>query len=387
MSLHPHHERKTAGPLQLLLIPGLIAVVILGVGVATRASRATQLQADAAEQGMRSVAVIRPGAAEAVAITTPGRIEAWSQAALHARVNGYLRSWSHDIGAPVKAGETLAVVDTPDADQALAQAKAELIRARSAEAFAAATARRWQALAASQAVSRQDADQRSADHAARQADASAAQANLQRLQALARYTHITAPFDGVVVARATDVGALVTTNATAGQPLFVVADVRRLRVYVNIPQRQVQQLRIGDTAQVQVPEWPGESFTAEVQSLSGAIDARTGAMRVQLVLDNAQGRLMPGSFATVRLQAAATPSPANALPPSALILGRKGVQIALVDAAGTVSLEPVKILRDHGTLVELEGALPADRQVINSPPDGLRNGEVVRVTQPVVAAR
>lgn len=359
-----------------------MAIVVLAVGAASRWSRAERLQDDAAAQQLRTVAVISPATTDTTALSAPARIEAWSQAPIHARVDGYLKRWYRDIGQPVKAGELLAVVDAPDVDQALQQARAELVRARSDAAFAGATAERWRTLAASQTVSRQDADQRNADAAARQADASALQANVQRLEALQQYTRITAPFDGVVTARNTDVGALIGTGSNSEAPLFIVADVRRLRVYVNIPQRRVASLRIGDTAAVQVPEWPGETFPATIQSLAGAIDAQTGAMRVQLEVDNHDGRLLPGSFGTVQLSAGAQAAAANALPPSALIMGRNGVRVALVDDAGRVTLSNVTIVRDHGALVELGGSLAANARVINSPPDGIRDGDRVRVAAP-----
>ncbi|CAD7716550.1 Multidrug resistance protein MdtA [Xanthomonas hydrangeae] len=382
MNAHTSPPAKSGRPAQIITMLTLVALVVLAVGAATRWSRGERLTGAIDAQQRRTVAIVSPTAVEGSALSAPGRIEAWAQAPIYSRVSGYLRSWSHDIGEPVTAGETLALIDTPDVDQELLQARAELIRAHSDAAFAASTALRWQALLSSQAVSRQDADQRTADQAAREAEAQALQANVQGLEAMQQYRRLSAPFDGVVIARNTDVGALITTGSTTGAPLFVVADVHKLRIHVNIPQSRVSSLRVGDNVSVNVPEWPGETFQATVRSLAGAIDAQTGAMRIQLEIANDDRRLLPGSFATVRFASRTPEAPRNALPPSALIMGRQGVRIALIDDAGRVTLKKVTILRDHGILVELDGGLPANARVINSPPDGIADGEIVRVAVP-----
>ncbi|EER60872.1 efflux transporter, RND family, MFP subunit, partial [Acidovorax delafieldii 2AN] len=238
--------------------------------------------------------------------------------------------------------------------------------------------RRWQSLLTSDSVSRQEVEERVADHTAKQAAVNALQANVERLQAMQQYRRLTAPFDGIVTARNTDVGALINVGSSAGSELFVVSDVRRLRIYVNVPQRQVAAIRSGAKAQVNVPERPGETFKATVQSLAQAIDASTGAMRVQLTVDNADGRLLPGGFATVRFEAAGG-TQALGLPPSALIVGRNGVQVALVDDEGRTQLRPVTIARDLGRVVELTDGVRESDRVINSPPDGIADGDVVRI--------
>ncbi|WP_066267360.1 efflux RND transporter periplasmic adaptor subunit [Hydrogenophaga palleronii] len=377
MTDQPSGKRRRVGPALVLVT---IAAAIVITGTVTRWSRAEQLRDNAESQAIRSVGVISPAPLDSATLELPARIEAWSRAPIHARVNGYLKRWIHDIGTPVKAGEILAEIDTPDSDQALLQARAELARARGEAALADTTAKRWQSLLASDAVSRQDVEERVADSAARRAVVDALQANVQRMQTLQQFKQLTAPFDGVITARNTDVGSLISGGAAEapGTALFVVSDIRRLRIYVNVPQRQVASLRLGSKAQLTVPERPGETFEATVQSLSQAIDVNTGSMRVQLMADNVDGKLLPGGFARVRFVASES-ARALGLPPSALILGRAGVQVALVDDQGRVRLRTVTIGRDLGRIVELNDGVDQDDRVINSPPDGIADGDPVRV--------
>jgi RND family efflux transporter MFP subunit len=313
----------------------------------------------------------------------PARIEAWSRAPIYARVSGYLQAWRVDIGAPVKAGQVLATIETPDLDQDLRQAQAQLAVARSNLALAESTAKRWQSLVAQQAVSKQEADEKQGDFVSKQSTVQALQASLERQQALKRYTQLVAPFDGVVTARNTDVGALVNAGSggAAGSELFVVSDLRRLRVYVQVPQRQVAQIRTGSTAQVSVPERPGASYPAKVVSLAQAINAGSGTMLVQLAVENPKGELLPGAFATVAFDQAAMAGDAVVIPPGALIMGRNGAQVAVLDAGNRVRLRKVTIARDLGNVIQLgDGVTRADR-IIDSPPDGLADGDVVRVAR------
>lgn len=383
MTENSRSRRRGLLPAAVLTV---IAVAIVASGLATRWSRAAQLRETATEQAARSVAVISPAPVAGSALTLPGRIEAWSRAPIYARVSGYLKGWSHDIGATVKAGEMLAEIATPDLDQELQQAQAELARARSEAALAETTAQRWQALLASDSVPRQEVEERVADFKARQAAADALRANVDRIQTMQRYRRLTAPFDGIVTARNTDVGALIGVGANDGNALFVVSDVRRLRIYVNVPQRQVAAIGVGSPAWVEVPERPGERFEARVQSLAQAIDAGTGTMRVQLSVDNTNGALLPGGFASVGFEAAAG-AQALGLPPSALIIGRNGVQVALVDGDDRAQLRDVAIVRDLGRVVALSGGIGEGDRVIDSPPDGITNGDRLRVVAPQGAAK
>lgn len=363
-----------------LLGLSVLAVVIVVGGLSTRWSRAEQLSDSAAQQSVRAVALVAPTPISAQTMQLPGRIEAWSRAPIYARVSGYLKSWQVDIGLPVKAGQALAEIETPDLDQELLQARAELERARTDANLADTTARRWQSLLNSNAVSRQEVEERTADQAAKRSAVNAAQANVERGQALQQFKHLKAPFAGIVTARNTDVGSLINVGMTPGSELFVVSDVSRLRVYVNVPQRMVAGLQAGSRAQLRVPERPGKAYTATVQSLAQAIDAGSGTMRVQLSVDNAAGELLPGAYATVQFDAAQGQA-ALGLPPSALIIDRQGVQIATLDAEGKARLKPVTIARDLGNTVALAEGLAESDRVIDSPPDGIANGDALRVAE------
>jgi RND family efflux transporter MFP subunit len=361
------------------------AAVVIG-GLATRHSQAEQLKEAAAERAVPTVSLVSPKDVAAAPMELPARIEAWSRAPIYARVSGYLQRWNVDIGAKVHAGQVLAVIETPDLDQDLRQAQAQLAVARSNLALAESTAKRWQSLVGQQAVSKQEADEKQGDFISKQSTVQALQASVERQQALKRYTQLVAPFDGVVTARNTDVGALVNAGSggAAGSELFVVSDLRRLRVYVQVPQRQVAQIRPGSTARVSVPERPGSSYPAKVESLAQAISAGSGTMLVQLAVENPNGHLLPGAFATVQFDQAAMAGDAAAgapvaIPPGALISGRDGTRVAVLDAGNRVRIRKVTIARDLGNVIQLgEGVTKADR-IIDSPPDGLADGDQVRV--------
>ncbi|HKU96437.1 MAG TPA: efflux RND transporter periplasmic adaptor subunit [Vineibacter sp.] len=365
------------------LIVGLAVLVIAGLvvgnGVANRFANDDRLRQWTEAQAVPSVAVVQPGRrTNAASLDLPGRLDAYSRAALYARVAGYLKTWSVDIGAPVKAGQVLAEIEAPDLDQQLLQARATLASAEAAEALADVTAKRWQALTGSNAVSQQSIEEKVADHRVKQAQTKAARANVDRLQTLAGFKQILAPFDGIVTARNTDLGALINADSGAGMPLFVVADVRKLRVYVNVPQSFVPGVKPGTKAQITVPEYPARVFAATVEASAQAVDPASGTTRMQLVVENASGELMPGAFASVRLE---LPQPADVLsvPASALIFGQDGLRIATVDAQNRVVLKTVVVARDLGRVVEIgSGLAPSDR-IIETPPDGIADGTVVRI--------
>jgi RND family efflux transporter MFP subunit len=228
-------------------------------------------------------------------------------------------------------------------------------------------------------VSRQEADEKQNDFQSKQSNVTALQATVDRELALKRYTQLVAPFDGVVTARNTDVGALVSVGGAAGSELFVVSDTSRLRVYVRVPQLQVALIRRGSSAELEVPERPGRTFKATVDSLSQAIDASSGAMLVQLAVDNKAGELLPGGFATVRF---ALPAPKDSImvPPGALIVGKNGTRVATVDAGNHVHMRQVSVGRDLGSAVELASGVTRADRIIDSPPDGIAEGDLVRVS-------
>jgi RND family efflux transporter MFP subunit len=378
-------------PLVVAVIAAALAAAVVIGGLATRHSQAEQLKEAAAARAVPTVNLVAMQDIAGSPLQLPARIEAWSRAPIYARVTGYLARWNVDIGAKVHAGQVLAVIETPDLDQDLRQAQAQLAVARSNLALAESTARRWQSLVAQNAVSKQEAEEKQGDYMSKRSSVQALQASVERQQALKRYTQLVAPFDGVVTARNTDVGALVNAGAggsagssagsNGGSELFVVSDLRRLRVYVQVPQRQVAQIRPGSTAQVSVPERPGSSYPAKVESLAQAINAGSGTMLVQLAVENPRGELLPGAFGTVRFDQAAAAGDAVIVPPGALIMGRGGVQVATLEAGNRVRIRKVAIARDLGNAVELgDGVTRADR-IIDSPPDGIADGDVVRVAQ------
>jgi RND family efflux transporter MFP subunit len=371
------HTLRIAG----IVIVAIAAIVVIA-GIAMRASDAARLRERADAQAVPTVVVVAPGnAGSAATLDLPGRIEAYSRAPIYARVSGYLKSWKVDIGTPVKAGQLLAEIETPDLDQQLLQAKADLASAQANAALAATTAKRWQSMLASDSVSRQEAEEKSADYATKQAMVNAAQANVDRVAAMKNFTRIVAPFDGIVTARSTDVGALINAGSGAGPELFVVSDTKKLRVYVNVPQNYVSIIKRGTKASISVPEHPGKFYTATVESSSQAVNTASGSMLIQLAVDNAKGELLPGGFASVSLELPRDTGVFN-IPPSALIFDKAGLRVATVGADSKAILKPVTIARDLGKVIELASGIAADDRVVESPPDGIANGDLVRVAMP-----
>ena len=371
----PARRRALLFGLAALLIAGLV----VGNGIASRFANDSRLREWTEAQAVPSVSVVPPGRrTNAAFLDLPGRLEAYARAALYARVAGYLKSWSVDLGAPIKAGQVMAEIEAPDLDQQLLQARASLASAEAAEALAEVTAKRWQALTGSNAVSQQSIEEKVADYRVKQAQTRASRANVDRLQTMTGFKQILAPFDGVVTARNTDLGALINADSGSGMPLFVVSDVRKLRLYVNVPQSFVPGVKPGTKARITVPEYPARAFTATVEASAQAVDPASGTTRMQLVVDNAAGELMPGAFANVRLD---LPQPVDVLsvPASALIFGQDGLRIATVDAQNRVVLKPVVVARDLGRLVEIASGLTASDRVIETPPDGITDGTVVRI--------
>ena len=295
-----------------------------------------------------------------------------------ARVPGYLKSWQVDIGASVQAGQLLAEIEAPDLDQQLSQALADLLTARANAALAGTTAKRWQDLVKSDAVSLQDVDMKNGDLAAKTAIVKATKANVDRLEVMEGFKRITAPFNGIVTARATDVGALINAGSGKGLELFVISDTHKLRLYVSVPQNYAAQITAGTRAQMTVPERPGRTFAATVETTSQSVDPSSGSTLVELAVDNASGELVPGAFANVRFDLPLT-SASLSVPASALIFDSRGARVATLGADNRVVLEPVTIARDLGTVIEISSGLAATDRVIDSPPDGIGKGDQVRI--------
>jgi RND family efflux transporter MFP subunit len=357
----------------------IIAVVVVIFGITTRKVADAKLQEWTEKQAIPVVATAPPDTrSKKTTFSLPGRLEAYIQAQMYARVTGYVKKWDADIGAPVKAGQLLAEIDAPDLDQQIMQAEANLASAKANAVLSDATLKRGQSLITTFAISQQDLEQRAADASNKQGLVRAAQANLDRLRVLEQYKRVVAPFDGLVTARATDIGALINAGAGGGPALFVVSDTSRLRVYVNVPQNYVPSIPVGTKAQIAVPEYPGRTFPATVEASARSVDAASNTVRMQLVVDNGPGELMTGDFTNVTFE---LPHPEVAInvPASALIFNESGLHVATVSSDNRIVLREVTISRDLGNEVEIGSGIAADDRVVINPPDGIASGDEVRI--------
>jgi RND family efflux transporter MFP subunit len=362
-----------------LIVFGIVAILVAGYGLISRAVANSKLHDVTDERAVPIVAVVTPTRVENQSgLELPGRLQAFIRAPIYARVPGYLKSWKHDIGSKVKAGDLLAEIDTPDLDQQLKQARGDLSVAEANAKLAQITAQRWQSLAGTDAVAKQDVDQRTFTLNANLAQVKAAQANVDRLVAEAGFKRLIAPFDGIVTARETDIGALINEGATGGAELFVISATAKLRVYVNVPQNNVPSVPPGTAATIRVPEHPDKTYSGTVESSAQSVDPATGTTLMQIIVDNSAGEMMPGDYASITLRVAAI---ANVLsvPSSALIFDANGLSIATVDPQDHVVLKPVKVGRDLGAVIELASGLSPNDRVIQNPPDGISTGAQVRL--------
>ncbi len=358
----------------------LLAIAVVAYGLVSRAAGNSRLHDLTEAQAAPTVAIVAPSRVENHAgLDLPGRLQAYISAPIYARVPGYLKSWKYDIGGKVKAGDVLAEIDTPDLDQQLMQARAALSVSQANAKLAQISAERWQSLAGTDAVAKQDVDTRTFTLNANLAQVKAAQATVEQLVAEESFKHLIAPFDGIVTARATDIGALINVGAAGGAQLFVVSETGKLRVYVNVPQNYVPSVPPGTQATITVPEHPGKTYIGTVEASAQAVDPITGTTLMQIIVDNSAGEMMPGDYAGIHLQIA---SAANVLsvPSSALIFDAKGLSIATVSADNRVLLKPVTIERDLGAVLELASGLTSNDRVIQNPPDGIANGAEVHLT-------
>ena len=373
----PAVSRRKLGAAAVVIVA--VAAVVVVSGITTRQTADARLRDWTEKRAIPMVSAAPPDTKTTrTTLDLPGRLEAYAQAQLFARVSGYIKEWKVDIGAHVKAGQLLAEIEAPDLDQQLMQAQADLASAQANATLSAANLRRGQELIGSGAVSRLDLEQRSADASNKAGVVKSMQANLDRLRALEKYKRIVAPFDGIVTARATDVGALINAGAGGGPALFVVSDISRLRAFVNVPQSYVPSIKIGTKAQIAVPEYPGRTFPATVEASTRSVDAASGTTRMQLLVDNATGELMTGAFANVSLDLP-KPEVAISVPASALIFDQSGLHVATVDAQDRVVLKTVTIARDMGQTIEIGSGLTAEDRVIESPQDGISTGDEVHV--------
>lgn len=376
---HPSRSLSRRGLRRTGIVIAVVLIAVVVIGLITRATQASNLKKWTAEQAIPTVSVVMPEPSpNGPVLDLPGRLEAFVRAPIYAQVSGYLKDWKTDIGARVKTGQLLGEIDTPELDQQLLQARADLASAKANADLAEITAKRWQAMLGSDSVAQQDVDQRTGDYAAKIALMNAAKANVDRLMAAKAFARIVAPFDGVVTARDTDVGALINAGGGTGPELFVVSDIHKLRVYVQVPQSFGPSIRVGSSAALVVPEYPGREFHAQVIATSNAVNAASGTTLVQLLVDNADDKLMPGSFAHVHFK---LPVDATALrvPASSLIFDNAGLRVATVTDGDKVAFKKVSILYDYGKTVEIGAGLTHDDRVIDSPPDGIKDGDAVKI--------
>jgi RND family efflux transporter MFP subunit len=357
----------------------LLASVVVGYGFIDRAQSKQEIVQWTNTQAIPTVALAQlTPASPHQTLTLPGNIQPFNRAAIFARVNGYVKSWDHDIGSPVKSGQALATIDAPDLDQQLSQAKATLASVKANEQIATLTANRNNILLQRQIVAQQLADQTTADATAKEAVVDANEANVRQLEAMQSFKTLAAPFDGVVTARNVEIGQLINSGGGSGQALFEVSDLHRVRIFVQVPQSFSAGLAPGMKATFEMPQYPGVQFDATLSHISKAINATSHSMQIELQADNAAGKFFGGSYCNVHFE---VPTPANlvTIPSTALVTGNQDTQVATLDGNNKVVLKSVQLGRDLGDSVEvIAGLTPSDR-IINNPPETLVAGDAVRV--------
>ncbi len=363
-----------------LLLLVLVLVVLTGWGVYSRVRNNQVLAAEASENAIMSVLVTHPvQPKEEDALLLPGMIQPFTDTPIYARTNGYLKRWLVDIGSPVKAGQLLAEIDTPEVDQQVRQAEADLKTAQANNDLAQLTATRWKALLVTNTVSRQDTDNRIGDAAAKQAALASAQANLARLRELEGFKRIVAPFDGVITARNVDVGDLVDAGASGGsaRELFHMAAMKHLRVYVQVPENYADDMMPGSTAELRVREHPGKTFQGKLVSTAQAIDPVTHTLLVQLDTDNSTGTLLPGGYVEVAFQLRPRPGSLR-ITPNTLLFRPEGMVVAVVGSDNRVTLHKVMMGRDFGNQVEVLAGLDTSQLIVLNPSDSMIDGQKVK---------
>ena len=381
---HPELLRRRQIVRRLKIIT-VAVLVLLGLGAArtvlSRAANGKALDADVAEHTAIYVKTTLPQAADSGrTVALPGTLQGAVQAPIAARAAGYVKSWSKDIGSRVQQGDVLAELEAPELDQQVSQAVAARDQTASTVALAESTVARWDALRKKDVVSQQDLDERSAGLVQARANLAAANANLQRLQQLEAFKHVTAPFAGVITKRNIDVGDLIDTS---GKPLFLLSQTDPLRVYVSVPQSYANLVKTGQSVIVTQAELQNQQFKGQVTRTSASIDASTRTMQVEVSLPNKDGALLPGAYVQVALPL--TASSTLSVPSNALLFRGEGTRVAVVDGQGKVTLHAVTLGRNNGTTVEVTGGLQSKDRLVLNPPDSLVDGDVVTLQAPAKA--
>jgi RND family efflux transporter MFP subunit len=372
---HPTPALRRAG-----LIFAVVAVVAAASGIYIRTHHSHDLQDEVAARHT-TVRVVSPDPGPGMqTLILPGNVSANIDAPIYARVPGYLKAWYTDIGTRVKKGQLLGVIETPELDQQIMRAQADVSTAKSNLEIAEVTAKRWQNLLATDSVSHQETDEKTATAKAKRDILNAARANLQSLQAEQSFQRVVAPFSGIVTERNTDIGNLINSGNNNGQPLFRVVDNRVLRIYVEVPQNFAYMITAGLKVKITFPELPGQFFAATVSNISNAVHESSRTTTVQLLMDNKAGKLFSGSYVEVDFELARDPNVLR-VPVSALLFRKEGLQVATVDANNHVVLKHITIARDLGRVVEVDSGITGSDRVIDSPSDSIVQGETVVIKQ------
>jgi membrane fusion protein, multidrug efflux system len=362
----------------------ILVVIGLAVGLIPRWLAKRSLAKETAENSLPSVAVISPAPGKSeMGVPLPAEVQAFVEAPIYARANGYLKSWNVDIGQHVEAGQLLAEIDTPEVDQQLAQAKAEVAQADANLALAKSTSERWVDLLKTASVSEQETAEKQADYELKKANLEAARANLHRLEDLKSFARVTASFAGTITARDTDVGQLIT--AGNGRWLFRLAQTNPLRVYVHVPQTLSRAIEVGQGADLSISEIPGRKFEAKIVRTAGAMDPTSRTLLAELEVNNPQNEILAGSYAQVRFHDTQA-DPTLTLPANTLLFRSEGMQVGVVGTSGKVEMHTVHLGRDFGQTVEIVDGVSAGDHVIMNPSDSLASGMTVRVAEPTKVA-
>jgi RND family efflux transporter MFP subunit len=382
MSVVSESGRARRGGIGPLVGGLLLLAIVLGLafwGVSTRAKALAVVTKETKQLAVPTVTVVSPErGVPQEEISLPGSMQAFTDAAIYARTNGYLKRRLVDIGSRVRAGALLAEIDTPELDSQLQQARAELATAEANARLATTTADRYRDLIKTESVSQQDLDNANGNLEARQAAVESAKANVRRLEQLHGFRRIEAPFDGVITARNTEIGALIDSGSNAKE-LFHIAAVHRLRVFVNVPEVYSRAAQPGISATLTLKEFPSRTFTGTLARTAQAIDVASRTLLTEIDVDNSKGELLPGSYAEVHLKLP-TPTSTLKLPVNALIFKTDGLQVATVKG-DRIAMVPVSVGRDFGNDVEIVSGLSGGERIVVNPPDSLADGVTVRVAE------
>jgi len=391
-----HATRRTVTILIVLLI---VFAVIAIAGIIPRLHARAALRKETDSMAVPTVAVVRPVSGALMReILLPGTIQAYHDAPIYARTNGYVKSWSHDIGSHVRKGELLAVIESPELDRQVDQARASLATAKANLGLARVTAQRYEGLKGTQAVSKQSIDTAAQTEYAQSASVAVAQQNLNQMLAMQSFERVYAPFSGVVTVRNTDIGQLVDSGSNGGtgssavysggatasangntpQELFRVSDMRVVRIFLQVPGMYAPEARPGVETDIDVPGYPGKIFHGKIVRTADALDLNTRTLMAEVDVDNRKGELLPGAYAQVHLKLPMK-HPALIIPVSALMFRSEGLRVVTLDDRNRAHLQPITVGRDWGTRIEVLTGLRPGQRIVDSPPDSILNGEKVRV--------